>query len=228
MKRTIVCFAISLGMLYPACVMSQSSGLGSWEFFYGKYNFKNHWFALLEPHIQTGSFIGDYHYYEVNAGVGHTLSKSVTLSAAIGKFETYQPEGDFQKPLLGNEFRIWEQLSVTSYSSRIKFEQRYRLEQRFVEETGYHNRFRIRLQALIPLNHSSLIPGTIYTNTSNEFFLTNDRPFFDQNWLFLGLGYQLTTKFAFHVGWLNRVNQSATYNVVKRNYLQTACFFSLN
>src|SRR6476646_10608785 len=161
MKRTIVCFVIALGMLYPACVKSQSSGLGSWEFFYGKYNFKNHWFALLEPHIQTGSFIGDYHYYEVNAGVGHTLSKSVTLSAAIGKFETYQPEGDFQKPLLGNEFRIWEQLSVTSYISRIKFEQRYRLEQRFIEETGYHNRFRIRLQALIPLNHSSLTPGTI-------------------------------------------------------------------
>jgi hypothetical protein len=215
-------------MLYPACLKSQTSGLGSWEFFYGKYNFKNQWFALLEPHVQSGHFTRDYHYYEFNAGIGRTLSKTVTLSAAFGKYETYQPEGDFHKPLLGNEFRLWEQVSVTNYISRIKFEQRYRLEQRFIEETGYHNRFRIRLQAVIPINHSTFKPGTIYTNTSNEFFLTNERPFFDQNWLFLGLGYQLTTKFAFHVGWLNRVNQSATYNVVRRNYLQTACFFSLN
>jgi hypothetical protein len=206
---------------------SQGPGLRTWDFFYGKYNFNKNWFAFLEPHVTTEHAVHDFNYYEYNLGIGRSLSKSVSISGAIGQYKTFQNEGFFEKPLLADEFRIWEQLSYTTYLSRLKIEQRYRLEQRFIS-TGYRNRLRSRLALTLPLNHSTLAPHTFYTATSNEFFLTNEAPFFDQNWLFLGIGYQVNAHVGFHVGWLNRLNQSAAYVVTWRNYLQTALFFSVH
>ena len=49
------------------------------------------------------------------------------------------------------EHRIWQQLIVNDFIGRVKFEHRYRIEQRWVNKQ-YLNRFRYRLMLFVPVN----------------------------------------------------------------------------
>ncbi|MES2003573.1 MAG: DUF2490 domain-containing protein [Bacteroidota bacterium] len=207
---------------------TQTEGMGSWMFFYGKVKFNQKWFAFLEPHLLTQKPYHDYNYYEYNAGLGYTLSKSVNFTAAFGQYETYQPDGDFKSPLQNNEFRLWEQVAVNSYIGRIKVENRYRLEQRYTSASGYRNRFRYRLAATVPLNHTVQKAGTVFFNWSDEIFITNEAPYFETNWLYTGVGYQFTDHLSLQAGWLNKFNQSISHVTYWKNYLQTSCVFTIN
>jgi len=207
---------------------AQTDGLGTWDFFYGKVNLNKKWFLFLEPHLFAQKVKHDFNYYEYNAGVGYNLPKNIILSFAVGHYSTYQSDGDFKLPLLNNEFRVWEQIATTNFIGRLKIEQRYRLEQRYTSASGYRNRFRFRVNAVLPLNHKVLTAKTLYLASSDEIFITNEQPFFEQNWLFIGLGYQVSPHLAFHAGWLNRLNQSINHDTYWKNYFQTACIFAID
>jgi hypothetical protein len=219
---------VAIALLLSLSSFAQTEGLGTWDIIYGKYNFNKKWYAFFEPHLYSQKVKHDFSYYEYNLGVGYNLPKNVSVSMAVGHYVTYQSDGDFKTPLLNDEFRIWEQLSATNYIDRIKVEQRYRFEQRFTSSSGYRNRFRYRLNTVVPLNHNSLRAGTLYSGISDEIFITNETPFFEQNWLFMGMGYQLTGHTALQVGWLNRFNQTPAHVVFWKNYIQTSFLFTID
>jgi hypothetical protein len=215
-------------IFYTATAFSQTSGLGTWEIINGRYNVNKQWFGFVEGHLYTQKLVHDINYYELNIGAGYVASKNVTLVFGVGQYETYQPDGDFKSPIVNDEHRIWEQLSLVNFIGRVRIEQRYRLEQVFSSARGYRNRLRYRPGVNIPINHATLKPGTFYASASNEFFITNESPFYDQDWLFVGGGCQITSHLNLQIGWMNRMNQSASAVPTWKNYFHTTLQFVID
>jgi outer membrane receptor protein involved in Fe transport len=108
-----------------------------------------------------------------------------------------------------NEHRIWQQVFYKHNFRRFKIDHRLRFEERFIQQhhvrsdgavvdDGYilnQTRLRYRLMARLPLNRSSIEPGTYFASVYDEIFfswgehVTYHKP--DQNRLFAGAGYQL-------------------------------------
>jgi hypothetical protein len=103
---------------------------------------------------------------------------------------------------------------------RIKFEHRYRIEQRWVDQV-YSNRIRYRLMAFIPLNKPSIQPGTIFIGLSDEIFVNTRESFFDRNRLYGALGYQISKATGLQVGILHQQVRNQD-----KWYLQLAVVFN--
>ena len=119
-----------------------------------------------------------------------------------------------------NEHRIWQQVFYKHNVNRLKVDHRLRLEERFIQQhhetsdgsvvdDGYvlnQTRLRYRLMARLPLNKSSIEPGTFFASVYDEIFyswgehVTYERP--DQNRIFAGVGYQFDKKLTLQGGCL--------------------------
>ncbi len=207
---------------------AQTPGLGTWNVVSTKLTFNKKWFVLAEAQLRSQQVMDNFNYYEYKAGVGYNFPTSISVLFAAGHYATFQPDGNFKKPFANDEYRIWQQLTLTNNIGRVKIEHRYRLEQRFTSYAGYRNRFRYRINALIPLNNREIKSKTWYTSAFNEFFVTNESPYFEQNRIFLGLGYQFNDKFTILAGFVNRFDHSLTFVPSWKYYFQTNLIFSFD
>ncbi len=106
-----------------------------------------------------------------------------------------------QKTPESEEHRIWQQFILTNNLGRVKFEHRYRVEQRWVNSDN-RNRFRYRLMLFIPLNKPQIEAGALFIGLYDEVFINGEKTFFDRNRLYGALGYQLFKNTGFQVGML--------------------------
>jgi len=148
------------------------------------------------------------------------------VAAGIGDYDTYSPGDNFKLPMVNDETRTWLQLTMKQYLKRLKFEHRYRAEQRFTSY-GYRNRFRYRVSLHYPLKGRSITRGSYYLNASNEIFFTNRAPYFERNRLFLGAGKEFTELFTLQAGYM----QQFDYNLrdeTGRGFFQISFLFDIN
>jgi len=106
------------------------------------------------------------------------------------------------------EHRIWQQFLTTNKIGRIKFEHRYRIEERFIEK-DFKTRFRYRIMLFYPLNRKLLETGTIYLGIYNELFINGEKTFFDRNRLYGGIGYKYSQNIEFQIGLLRQEVQTS-------------------
>lgn len=118
------------------------------------------------------------------------------------------------------EHRIWQQFLSTNNLGRVRFEHRYRLEQRFIE-ADFKIRFRYRLMLFVPLNRPKIETGTMYLGIYDEISLNDKAAFFDRNRLYGGLGYQYTNNIHFQVGVLRQEVQTTS-----KTFLQFGLIFN--
>lgn len=182
---------------------SQKSHLGSWNVINTRVTLAPHWELFNELQLRSQSMYQDHFYYEVKGGVSFYLSKNFSFLAGVGRYITYSDPGTFNKPITGNELRFWQQLTMNNYLTRVKFEHRYRVEQRWFK-TGYRNRFRYRLNAAVPIANKKVEPKTFYLAAFNEVFLTNKAPYFERNRFFVGFGYQINNYFSIQPGYVHQ------------------------
>ncbi len=182
---------------------AQTDRLGSWSVVNTRIGIDKKWEVFNELQLRSQSFYNDFFYYEVKGGVSYKLNKNFSMLLGTGKYLTYDmsKDGNFNKPVDNNETRLWQQLTMNNYLERIKFEHRYRIEQQWHSD-GYRNRFRYRLNAMIPVNKKSTDPGALYVSTFNEVFLTNKAGYFLRNRFFLGVGYQINKTFGITPGYV--------------------------
>lgn len=182
---------------------AQSDRLGSWSVLNTRIGIDKKWEFFNELQLRSQSFYNDFFYYEVKGGISYKLNKNFNVLLGTGKYISYDisEDGNFNKPLANNETRLWQQITMNNYLERIKFEHRYRIEQQWFTDS-YRNRFRYRLNAMIPLNKKTVEPGALYVSTFNEIFLTNKAEYFLRNRFFLGVGYQLNKNFGLVPGYV--------------------------
>jgi len=177
--------------------------LGTWNVLSVKTSFNEKWGAFAEGQLRSLKFYDDFHYHEFKGGVTYSLDKNFSFAAAAGKYDTYQSGGDFVTPKTSDEVRVFEQLTMSQVLTRVKFEHRYRAEQRFTKD-GYKNRFRYRLQMVIPINRNKVEPKSWFINTSGEIFFRDTPQYFERLRAFAGTGYQFTSTHTLMIGYMHQ------------------------
>src|SRR4051812_9321007 len=161
-------------------LMSQTNVLGSWDVANAEYYLNNKWNLWGEVQTRSQKLTDDFYYHELKGGVNFKPNKNLAVLLGTGQYGTYSNGGNFKSPVLSHEFRIWEQLTLVNNIGRVKIEHRYRIEQRWVND-NYRNRFRYRLNPIIPINKPAVEKGTLFATIYDEIFLTNRAQYFERN-----------------------------------------------
>lgn len=227
MKKWKFAWVLLLTSLAHGSIAQESdlSRLGTWNILNVKMDLGERWAIFVEPQLRSLRWYDHFHYYELKGGVTYDLGKNFSLTTGVGRYDTYQEGGDFVTPKVNNEIRTWLQLQMYQNLNRIRFEHRYRAEQRWTND-DFRNRFRYRFNTIMPLNRAKIEPGAFYVSASNELFFTNRAPYFERNRLFLGGGYEFTPLFTLQMGWLNQFD----YKIIDetgRNFFQISWLFEL-
>lgn len=173
-----------------------------------------HWGGYVELQARSNDLFRQYFYTEIKGGVSYDLAKNFTFMVAGGRYATSDYR-DLSEGPLNVEKRLWEQVTFTHYSARLKVEHRYRIEQRWfsfrdgvvpVNSSRYRNRIRYRLNGFIPLNHSTVTDKTAFLSIYDEVFFNPKGPFFERNRVYGGAGYQFDAHWTVQAGWLRQSN----------------------
>lgn len=222
MLRWTIVFVFSICLNFSA--YAQYDGLGGWNVITINLpgSMEHRFGGYLEAQNRNYGVTSKFYYYEIKGGASYNLDKNNIALLGIGRYVTYDYEDIDDGPEL-QEFRLWEQFVSNQYLSRIKFEHRYRVEQRWFN-TGYRNRFRYRLSANIPINKPKIEPGTLYGVFYDEVFFNNKAPNFERNRVAAFLGFQFSKAFAIQTGILNQFNNTATSTNRKYYYHLNAIY----
>ncbi|MBR09004.1 MAG: hypothetical protein CMP48_15155 [Rickettsiales bacterium] len=128
------------------------------------------------------------------------------------------PYGDYPLPITKPENNIWEQITLKHQLNQLKIQHRYRLEQRWQREiilnesnneyeldgTNYSGRFRYRLTLTQPLTE------TYFINVFDELWVKGNKKAiqYDRNWLYLGLGANLSSNYSIQLAYLHQYAQN--------------------
>lgn len=143
------------------------------------------------------------------------------------------------------EHRIWEQLLYNHKLKSILVSHRFRLEQRFISKTVvqnnelkndgsvYANRFRYFIRNVLPFQQEKTFSKGMFAALQNEVFVNIGNSaningkFFDQNRLYLALGYRLHSSFDLETGYLNQYVSGRNGAFTNNHVLQLAGYLRL-
>lgn len=208
-------------------LFAQNDKTGSWNIANLTYHLNNKFALYTEVQARSQLLINDFFYHEFKGGIFYYLPRNNSLFFGFGNYETYTFPGDFKRPVTANEYRIWEQFVLNNNIGRIKIEHRYRIEQRWIN-SKYFNRFRYRLNPVVPLNNSTMLPRTFFVTAFEEVFFTDKTPYFIRNRVFAGVGYEFTKLFIFQIGFIRQFDYRTSDEGSGKNYIQSSLMFNVN
>ena len=214
----------SLYLLLIPLFLSVSSysqeGTGNWLMYFGTNRVSDKFSVHTEIQYRNHTVTPDnIEQLLLRVGLNYHFSNKAFVSAGYAYITSYEFESE-QKSPEAKEHRVWQQFILTNNIGRVKFEHRYRIEQRWVNQE-YKNRFRYRLMLFIPLNKPIIEKGTLFLGLYDEIFINTKEPYFDRNRLYGALGYQFNKATSIQAGMMNQ--QLTNYG---KWYLQFAFVFN--
>ncbi|MFT3980692.1 MAG: DUF2490 domain-containing protein [Ferruginibacter sp.] len=185
----------------------------------------------------------------LRAGLNYHVSKKSTITAGYAFVENYRVSGGVNGYL--PEHRIWEQFIYAHKISPVFLSHRFRVEQRFLpkavvsgnalkkEGSLYANRFRYFVRGILPfstetkgISNSSFTKG-MFAALQNEVFLNfgnkanvNGKTF-DQNRLYVAVGYRFSKKFDLEAGYMNQYIDGRNDAFTNNHIAQLATYIRL-
>lgn len=227
-KKKLAAGICSLAILFISLTAhSQANDLGFWDVVNGEWYLNKKWNFWGEVQLRSQKLTNQFYYHELKGGVNFKPDKNIAILLGTGQYGTYSNGRNFRSPVLNHEFRLWEQLTFVNNIDRLKIEHRYRIEQRWLT-SGYRNRFRYRLNPIIPINKSTVGKGTLFASIYDEIFLTNKGQYFERNRFYSGLGDQFSNPFTLQINWIRQFDYLGNNTSRKKDFLQTTLIFKLN
>lgn len=219
-RAVVIAKALFAGVLCQA----QPNDLGTWNIANLRLSLNKKWAAWTELQLRSYKIYENFYYHEVKGGFQYNINNTTTTLLGIGQYVTYATDGNFKSPVGTHEFRTWEQITLINNIDRLKLEHRYRLEQRWLTQ-GYRNRFRYRLNAILPVNSNKMTKRTFYFTVFDEIFLTNTQPHFERNRFFAGTGYMFAKAFTLQCGLIYQSDYRADGTTFHKSFVQTSFLF---
>ncbi len=185
-------------------------------------------------HIQT---------YLFRTGLNYHLNKSMTVTGGYAFINNRRVVNNVSG--YAPEHRIWEQFTFTHKIKKVAVQHRFRLEQRFIskstvvnnelknEGTVNANRLRYFLRSVIPFQKQQSFTKGVFGVVQNEIFFNvgdndnvNDKVF-DQNRLYLAIGYRLCKKADLELGYMNQYVNGRGNVSTNNNIIQVASYLRL-
>ncbi|MEO5910087.1 MAG: DUF2490 domain-containing protein [Pelobium sp.] len=228
-----------MGILFLFCLpyfsKSQNTHQNTAWFVYShNQKISDKWSIGAEFQLRTAH---DYNYVKgivFKPIINYSLNKK--LSLGVG----YIYQQNYLRPVITksrlNENAIWEQVAYNAKFNSISVLNRFRLEQRFIEQLNdniFSERLRYTLQLQIPLQklNDQKFEKVFYLGIQNEVFFNIQHKkqlnnhFFDQNRAYLSLGYRFSPSVDLESGYLNQSlknkNDNYTINDVAEVILKT-------
>lgn len=196
-------FGLILIFLIPIFTFSQEDKTGAWTMYFGMNRISDKFSIHTEVQYRNHTF-GSINTEQLllRTGLNYHFSKKAMVTAGYAFVPSYIFESEQKNPEI-IEHRIWQQFILTNKIGRVKFEHRYRIEQRWIEQY-YKNRFRYRIMLFIPINKPVIEKGSLFVGLYDEIFLNTEKDFFDRNRLYGALGYQFNKTTNLQVGMLHQ------------------------
>ena len=213
---------------------SQDNGedrLGIWYMYFGMNTVAERWSIHSEAQFRYYETPGNFNQMLLRTGMNYHINQNAIATlgyAYIDTDPTFEEEALQDAAFNGNqilEHRIFQQFILKNKVSKVAFEHRYRLEQRFIrnkdlsrfgpEIKATEHRARYRLQVTVPLN------DTFFLNFYDEIFLNLQNNVFGQNRLYGALGARLNQNTSVQFGYLKNHFPAAHYD-----RLQIGLFFN--
>lgn len=192
MKRVFLSLLLAL-LVLPA--FSQDPGpasFGFWPGYYGHGAINQRWGVWGEIQPRMYDFQGDLEQLLTRVAVTYKLTPDGQAQVAQGygyiRSEPYINGTEDKR--VTEEHRVYQQLILRQRWSRFYLQHRYRLEERFLQD-DFRVRFRYFLGGNFCLNKKEMTKGTAYLSFYDEVFLHADKPVFDRNRLYAGVGYAI-------------------------------------
>ena len=212
--------SIFLLFLVPLMSYSQDDKVGNWLMYFGTNRISDDFSIHTEIQYRNHTITpNNVEQLLLRTGLNYHFSEKATVTAGYAYIPSYVYESEQNSPEV-EEHRIWQQFILTNKIGRVKFEHRYRVEQRWVNQ-DYKNRLRYRLMLFVPLNKPVIEKGTLFLGVYDEIFINTKESFFDRNRLYGALGYQINKDINIQSGMLHQqLSNSGKW------YLQFAIFFN--
>lgn len=190
---------------------------GSWAIKNVEYEFAKNFIGYFELQTRSQAMFNHYNYYEIKGGIQYRINKNYSTMIGFGNYGTYNWK-NIRGAKTQDELRLWEQFVISQPLDRMKFEHRFRAEQASINGR-YRNRFRYRINIVVPLNKKKVEKNTVFISAFDEIFLTDTPPYFMRNRIYVGVGYQATKFLTINTGWVNQFNYNLSNKGGKNNLL---------
>lgn len=201
-------------------MQAQDSETGNWLIYIGSKKINDKWNWHHEVQYRNYNFIGDLEQLLLRTGFGVNLTpgnNNLLLGYGYILSENYIAGTD-DKISIG-EHRIFQQFITKQSFGRVSIQHRYRIEERWVEDSDFKWRFRYFLALNIALSNKELVPGTWYLSLYDEVFLNGQDAVFDRNRMYAALGYRVSPQLKVELGFMSQVFEKRS-----RGQLQIASF----
>lgn len=216
MKKILILLSLFLFNL-PVKAQNNTDQLGAWYMYFYNTKFKNSQFGIQgDVQYRNWNTIGDLEQLLLRSGVTYKPTNTdITLTLGIAHITT-GTIGESNQTV--SETRIYQEaLLPVKVGKRLYFNNRFRYEQRFVENQDFRTRFRYNLFLNIPLNKTTLSKNAVYIALYNEIFINGEKNIgegrtvnvFDRNRFYAGLGYGITDKLRLQLGFMNQSTETA-------------------
>lgn len=199
---------------------------GNWLMGFSEIRFHDKWGLHAEIQYRSFEALPNTEQLLLRSGINFHINKQHSLTAGYARIHNYAFDKDVSPGLQTFENRIWQQYFMKNSISRVFFQHRYRIEQRFLKSqnnpSNYLTRFRYFLRISIPFNNAEIIPKTIYASFYNEIFIHLDDAPFDRNRLFGAIGYKVRKNLDLQLGYLLQSSSR------KDHLLQMAIFYNID
>ncbi|MFN7013619.1 MAG: DUF2490 domain-containing protein, partial [Bacteroidia bacterium] len=189
--------------------------------YFGNHRLTGKWSLHTEYQWRRNEWILNWQQSLARIGIDYKVNDQAIITLGYGNIITY-PYG--KQPVLKtfNENRIWQNLLLINQNGIFNFSHRYRIEQRFTDKfiqnsngeivfdkVIYTNRIRYLFSIVTPINKKRIEKDAFFLRFYEEAFVSFGKNVgknvFDQNRLYLAVGYQIENTTNIQIGYLNQL-----------------------
>ena len=226
----LIILAIS-GMRLCAQTVHENAG---WFASFNNYKLSGPWTLYFDAQVRTADNWEFVRNVLLRPGVTYVINPRNSATIGYAYVLSYSRNPSAKSPL--SEHRIWEQYIYNLPIGKTSIQNRFRLEQRFIErqtEDVFTQRFRYFIRTIIPLEKQKVsFSKGFYLGLQNEIFLNIqnkekiNNSIFDQNRIYGAVGYRLSPKVDVETGFMNQYVNGMTTDV-SNNIIQLAAYTRL-
>ncbi|MEI9913336.1 MAG: DUF2490 domain-containing protein [Bacteroidota bacterium] len=242
MKKLVLLFLVNILASFFFLLHAQSNFTG-WLATFNTFKTGKKTSIHADVQLRSTGEIRQIQTFLIRSGLNVHLNKHLTVTAGyafISNKRTINTVNGFAP-----EHRVWEQLLANHKLKNLFISHRFRLEQRFIaksivinnelESDGslYANRFRYFIRNILPFKNEPAFKKGLFAALQNEVFLNIgnssavNNEVFDQNRLYLAIGYRLNAGFDLEGGYMNQYINGRNKAFTNNHILQLAWYMRL-
>ncbi|WP_375582733.1 DUF2490 domain-containing protein [Cyclobacterium xiamenense] len=230
------------GTSLPEKEYNRQSGL--WLGVYTKYKIGQKLFYYGEYHMRRRDrLVQNMAQIYLRFGLSYLINEKLEVTGGIVTPFYWAPEDLYtsqeQIDKVINQFRFWQQFLFVQTMGRVKIYHQIRTEQRWKRDYlvgspfELTHRMRYKITSYIPLNKPKLQDKTLFFSGYNEIFIQAGKSivynYFEDNRLFLGLGYVINEKFQLQAGYMKSIQQRERgFDLNNRDIIRFSIYHNLD